>query len=560
MLAQAAPETSEVSKVIEETGGSIARAYEEFVPYAPKLLGALAILVIGWLGAILIAFIVRATLRRTGLDRKLAEWCAGEGAEAPKIERGVAKGAYYLVLIFVVVAFFDTLGLTRVTESLNSLLSEVLVYLPRIVGAALLLLAAWVVATVARFVTRRVTRATQLDERVSSQAALEREEPVALSNTIANTVYWLVFLLFLPAILNALALPGLLAPVQEMVTKVLAFLPNLFAAVLILGIGWLVARIVQQVTANLLAAVGTDGLSERVGLAPMLGKRRLSGVLGLVVYILILLPVLVASLNALQLSAVTEPASAMLNMVLTALPAIFAAALVIFFAYVVGRVVAGLVTNLLTGVGFNSLPFKLGLAKQEAPAEGQRTLSEITGYLLLVATMLFATMQALPILGFDMLAELISQFLVFAGHVLLGLVIFGIGLYLANLAAQTLRAGGAAQANLLSIAARVSIIVLAGAMALRQMGLANEIITSAFTIVLGAAAIALALAFGLGGREAAGRALDRFLESRSTEDFLRPKVSEELMAKMKEAEGEPVEKPSEGQPSGTAPESHPKGP
>ncbi|HUT14592.1 MAG TPA: mechanosensitive ion channel [Thermoguttaceae bacterium] len=560
MLAQAAPQTSGVSEAIEETGADINRAYETLVPYLPNLLGALAILIVGWLGAVLIAFIVRVALRRTGLDRKLAEWCAGEGAEAPRIERGVAKGTYYLVLILVLVAFFDTLGLTRVTESLNSLLSEVLTYLPRIVGAALLLLAAWIIATVVRFVARRVTRATRLDERVSSQAALEREEPVAISNTIANTAYWLVFLLFLPAILDTLALGGLLGPVQEMVTEILAFLPNLFAAVLILGIGWLVARIVQQVTTNLLAAVGTDALSERVGLAPMLGKWRFSAVLGLVVYILILLPVLVASLNALQLTAVTEPASAMLNMVLTALPAIFAAVLVVFFAYIVGRVVAGLVTNLLTGVGFNSLPAKLGLTKEKAPVEGQRTLSEVAGYLLLVATMLFATMQALPILGFDMLAELISQFLVFAGHVLLGLVIFGIGLYLANLAAQTLRASGAAQANLLSIAARVSILVLAGAMALRQMGLANEIITSAFTIVLGAMAVALALAFGLGGREAAGRALDRFVESRSPEDFLRPKVSEELMAKMKEAEREGAERPSEKQPSGAAPESHPKGP
>jgi hypothetical protein len=60
----------------------------------------------------------------------------------------------------------------------------------------------------------------------------------------------------------------------------------------------------------------------------------------------------------------------------------------------------------------------------------------------------------------------------------------------------------------------VSIILLAGAMALTQMGLANEIITAAFTILLGAAGVAFALAFGLGGRETAGRILTRFMESR----------------------------------------------
>ncbi len=524
MFAQAQQPAVETREIVEQTKDvagqtveSISQVYQLLVPSLPRLLGAFTILIVGWLGAVAVAAAVRFTLRRTGLDRKLAEWCAGEGAEAPKIERTVAKGIYYLILILVLVAFFDTLGLTQVTTSLNSLLSEFLTYVPRLVGAALLLVVAWVVATVMRFVVRRVATATKLDEQLSSQAALKEDKTAGFSKTVSNTVYWLVFLLFLPAILNALALPGLLGPVQEMVTKVLAFLPNLFAAGLIVGIGWLAARIIQRITTNLLAAVGTDKLTERAGITAIMGERRLSDVLGLVVYILVLLPVLVASLGALQLEAVTAPASEMLNMVLTALPAIFAAAVVISLAYVVGRVVAGLCTNLLTGIGFNRLPVSLGISRRDQPVEGQRTPAEFAGYLVLVATMLFAVMQALPIMGFDLLAGLISQFLVFSGHVLMGLIIFGIGLYLANLAAQVVRTTQFAQANLLALASRISIIVLAAAMALRQMGLANEIITSAFTIVLGAIGVALALAFGLGGREAASRTLNQFIESREAE-------------------------------------------
>ena len=506
-------------QITEETGRSFSQVYGYLAPFLPRLLGAVAILVIGWLGALLVASIIRSALRRTGFDRKLAEWYSGEGNTAPKVERGIARGAYYLILVFVLVAFFDTLGLTQVTASLNSLLNEILTYVPRVLGASLLLLVAWVVATVMRFFVQRVSAAARLDERLSSQAALEGEEgaePAAFSKTVANATYWLVFLLFLPAILNTLALPGLLAPVQEMVTRVLAFLPNLFAAALILGVGWLLARIIQRIVTNLLAAIGTDGLTERAGLTAVMGERRLSQVLGMVVYILTLLPVLVASLNALQLEAVTAPASQMLNMVLTSLPSIFAAAVVLFFAYVVGRVVAGLFTNLLTGLGFNRLPAKLGLARETAQgsAEGKRTPSEIAGYLLLAATMLFATMQALPIMGFDLLAGLISEFLVFASHVLMGLIIFGIGLWLANLATQVVRASQMAHAKSLALAARISIVVLAGAMALRQMGLANEIITSGFTILMGAVGVAVALAFGLGGRETAAKALEEFIRSR----------------------------------------------
>jgi hypothetical protein len=206
----------------------------------------------------------------------------------------------------------------------------------------------------------------------------------------------------------------------------------------------------------------------------------------------------------------------MLNTILGAFPDIFAAGLVLAIAYVVGRVVAGLISNLLTGVGFNAILARLGLGKE--PAEGERTPSEIVGYLVLVAIMLFATIEATQLLGFSLLAELVTEFTVFASQIILGLIIFAIGLWLSNLAARTIQASQAAQAGLLALAARVSILVLAGAMALRQMGLANEIINLAFGLLLGAIAVAAALAFGLGGRDIAGRQLEGWLGSVRSEE------------------------------------------
>jgi hypothetical protein len=135
-----------------------------------------------------------------------------------------------------------------------------------------------------------------------------------------------------------------------------------------------------------------------------------------------------------------------------------------------------------------------------------------------VAIMFFATIEAARLLGFVLLADLISQFIAFAAQVILGLIIFAVGLYLANLAAKTVEASGTTQAGLLALATRLSILVLAGAMALRQMGLANEIINLAFGLLLGAIAVAAALAFGLGGRETAARHLESWLESVKSEE------------------------------------------
>jgi len=220
---------------------------------------------------------------------------------------------------------------------------------------------------------------------------------------------------------------------------------------------------------------------------------------------------MIAALDALNMGAITQPASDVLGIILGAFPVIFGAVLVLAVAYIVGRVVAGLITSLLAGIGFNTILARLGLGKE--PGEGERTPSEIVGYLVLVAVMLFASIEALDLLNFELLAGGLAQFTVFAGQVILGLIIFAVGLYLANLAAKVIRTTGAAQAGLLALAARVSILVLAGAMALRQMGLANEIVNMAFGLLLGAVAVAVALAFGLGGREVAARGLEEWVQS-----------------------------------------------
>jgi hypothetical protein len=107
-----------------------------------------------------------------------------------------------------------------------------------------------------------------------------------------------------------------------------------------------------------------------------------------------------------------------------------------------------------------------------------------------------------------MLAGLTKDFVTWGGHILLGLVIFGFGLLLANWVAGVVRASDSPQAPLLSLAARVTILLLAGAMALRQMELANDIVNLAFGLAIGAVAVAVGLAFGLGGRDTAARLLN----------------------------------------------------
>jgi hypothetical protein len=359
--------------------------------------------------------------------------------------------------------------------------------------------------------------------------------PGDTAQVIGRIVFWLVMVFVLIAVLDALGLELVTAPLTGLLAGIFEFLPRLFAAILILVLGWLLARIASQIVTSVLAAMGVDRLATRLGFATALGTQRLSGILGTIVYILILLPVITAALDALQLAALTLPLTNMINQILAAIPNIVAAVLLITLAYVVGRVLAELVTSILTGLGVNAWPARLGLATPAAgaatsvrtaaasgsasPSASAGTVSPtergtpagMVGTLVQVAIVWFALIQALQLLGFDQVAVLMTDLLALAGRILLGLIIVLVGLYLARLAAGAIRSSGVDQPNLLATAAQAAILVLTGAMALRQMGVANEIINLAFGLLLGAIAVAVALAFGLGGREVAGRQLQQWV-------------------------------------------------
>ena len=494
-------------------------------PFVPNLVGAVVILIVGWLVALIVSRVIAAALRRTGLDARLTGLMGG-GARLDTA--AVAQTViFWLIFLFVLLAFFQALGLTLITAPLSTLLAEVFGYVPRLAGAAVLIVLAWVLATVLRLLVTRALQAMRLDQRLSESPAPAAGRPAGartptpaagapLSKTLGDVVYWLVWLLFLPPILDALNLGGLLTPIVVMLNKAIGYLPNIVAAGVILLVGWFVAGIVRRIVSNLLAAAGLDGLADRLGLAQA-GMQRPSALVGLLVYVLILLPVLTAALNALGLDAVTQPISNVLNTVLAAIPHILAAAIVLVIAYAVGRLVANLVSGLLAGFGFDRLPSRLGLSGLAA-APGlstTRSPSQLAGQLVLVAIMFFATIEAARQLGFVALSDLLAQLLVLAGQILMGLIIIAIGLYLAGLAATAVRSSNVHSATAVSIVVRASIIGFALAMGLRQMGVANEIVNLAFALLLGAIAVAAAIAFGVGGRNIAGRELEAWIEGRS---------------------------------------------
>ena len=477
----------------------------------PGALAALAILVVGWLVAVFISGAARGAVKKTKTGSAMAKWLKGDGkADGVDPEKWAGTTTYYLVMFFVLVAFFQSLGLTFIAEPLRGFLNQIFGYAPRIIGAGILLVVAWIIATVVKRVLISVLGRMNIEEKLGKVDDDAAKEKGSMVEAFATIIYWLVFLFFLPAVLSTLALEGLLVPVQDMFVVVLGYLPNIIGAVLILVLAWVVARILQQLVTQFTEALGVDRIGASAGLDTVMGEQTVSRLLGILVYAFVLVVGIIAALNALALEAITAPASRMLEMILTAVPAIFAAVVILGLAYFVGRILAGLVAAVLTGLGFNQILIKLGLTKEVN--EETKTPSEIVGYLVLVGVMILAAIEASGLLGFTLLAALIAAFAVILSQVAVGLVIFGIGLYLAGVAYEAVSAAGGPQSVLLARISKVAILVLAGTMALSQMGIAQEIISTTFTFILGGIILTAVIAFGIGGRDIAGRELDNWVE------------------------------------------------
>ena len=509
-------------------------AQEFFSQDVKSLVYALITLVIGWILAWAIGRFVRTLLKKTNIDNRIATWLTGQQGEEPiPVEEWIGDTVKWIIRLFVIVAALQPLQLEAVTEPLNTLLTEITGFLPQIGAAAILLGLAWVVASLVKIFIIRLLRTFDLDQRFNEQVGTS-ESDLTLSETIGNTLYWLIFLLFLPSILSTLQLQGTLGPVQELVNGILSVLPNIFAAILIVAIGWLIAQLVRKIVTNLVISTGADQLGTRFGLSEGEDSPSLSWIIGTVVYVLILIPVAIAGLERLQIQAISQPAVAMLDQVLNTLPKIFTATLVLIIAYFIAQYISEFVSNILSNVGFNNLFSWLGLQRPASTSEGEeaetmvtdqgegsssssaiqnRTPSELMGIVVLVGIMLFATLAAVNILNIPALTELVSGIVLVSGKIIAGLIIFAIGLYFANVAFNLILSSGMQQSRTLAQAGRIVIIAFSLALGLQQMGIAPNIVNLAFGLLLGSVAVAIALAFGLGSREIAAEQVREWMNN-----------------------------------------------
>jgi len=391
--------------------------------------------------------------------------------------------------------------------------------LVRVVAAVIILIATAIIAKLVKAVlSKQLVKISPLHKQGDSGQTLG--ESLA---TVVSLVIWLFGLI---AVLNLFNLTSVVAPIQGLLDGVLAALPGIIGAALIFFVGFILARIVREIVVTALDAAGADHWLERGQKAAGAGAQtgpdtstsatttststlagaggsdiKISKVVGQLVFALILIVVSISALQVLGIDAISDPATQMLSLILNTIPLILSAAILLAIGYLIGKFVAPLLETTLRGLGTDRALADVGIST------GSTSPSAVIGRVAHVAIVLFFAIAATRVLGFDEITAILDAVLEIGGQVLFGGAVIAVGVLIAGVLAR-LASGQAAQII------RWATIGLFVAMGLQFMGLADTIVTLAFGSVVVGAALAAALAFGLGGRDAAARQLERLQSNR----------------------------------------------
>ena len=387
---------------------------------------------------------------------------------------------------------------------------------PRVVFAILILIATHFIAKAVQWaVAKMVDRMPVLKRH--PQAGVD-----SVGTELGRLAYWLVWLVGLVAALQPLGLNEVLTPVTVMTNEVFAFIPRLIGAGLLFFAGLILARIVRHVVEAALGALNLERLFSRAGIpigdAPLAvdeagvaqegaapARGSIAKAIGVTVSAVIIIFAAIGALGTLKIATISDPATAMLQSIALSIPNVLAALIILAIAFLIGRWGKSVIETVLPGLGFDNAMRALGMMPTTSVP------SRVVGNIAMTAALIVGIMEAAHKIGGDSTAALLFQVTALGGKVIFGTVIIVVGIFLARIL-STLVGSSTGESSYAETIIKYAIIALFTAIGLTFMGLADQIVMMAFGLILGSAAVATAIAFGLGGRDAAARVLERWME------------------------------------------------
>lgn len=378
-----------------------------------------------------------------------------------------------------------------------------------VVGAVLILVAAFVVAAIVKSLVLKLLNKGKVSEVLEKADAAGADSKAGTTKDfIGKLVYLFVFLLFVPGIFACLGLSNITSPITGLLNTVWGYVPNIVAAVIVLVIGFFIAKLVRQLLVPVFDKLSINKLQEKAGIE-VSGTDKLSSTLAYIVYVLILIPMIVVALDVLNISVISVPAVNMLNLIFSYIPSIFVGLVIIVIGCIIGKFVGQIVTRLIAAAGLDAKLTALIGDKSKI------VLSKLVGTVIYAVVVIFFVVEGVNVLNLEVLTDIGAVVISYMPAVLGAIVIFVIALIASSAAEKALRKSGM---NMVAIVAKSSILVVAAFMVLSQLGIAEELVNSAFKLIVAALAIAFAIAFGVGGKDFASHTLKKLEDNMDKKD------------------------------------------
>lgn len=373
--------------------------------------------------------------------------------------------------------------------------------IPNVVFAILLLVVAFVAAKIVKSLVLKLLKAVKAESFLNKLGVKDTATNSSVE-FVAKLAYFVTFLLFLPGVLDKLGMQSVSSPITGMVNDFLAFIPKLVAAGIIIAVGMFIANIVKELLVPVLKAIKVDALQEKAGIEAS-ENTAFSNIIANVIYGVILLVVITSALDQLGIAAISEPASAIVSSIFAMIPNVLGAIVIIAIGVIIAKLVAKLLENLLAGVGADTLIEKV----TGTPAKKfvlSKVISAVVKYVLVIVFLV----QGINVLNLPVLTEIGGAVIGYMPAALSAVIIVTIGLFAGN-TAEAVIAKKFPEAKMCAVVAKVAIYVLTAFLCLSQLGVASAIVETTFILIIAAVCVAVAIAFGVGGRTFAANTLEK---------------------------------------------------
>lgn len=368
-----------------------------------------------------------------------------------------------------------------------------------VIKAVLILVLACIVASVVKSVVVKLFTKTKLNALLGKQSTANGEKEKTV-DFIGKLVHLLVFLLFVPGIFEALGMSQVSVPILNLLNILWGYLPNILAAVLVLWVGFFIARLVRELLVPVFGKLRINALQEKAGIQTT-DAAKLSNTLAYIVYVLILIPVIIAALQMLNIQAISTPAIKMLDTVFAFIPNILAALVIITVGCMVAKFAANIVESMIASAGLDAK-----LASQLEEKNKNFVLSKVIGTCVYVIMVIFFVVESLGVLHLEILSNIGNAVIGFMPSVLAAVLILVACYICSSLAVKALAKSGH---HGIALSAKIAIYTIGGFMILNELGIAQAIVNTVFILIIAALAIAFAISFGIGGRSFAEKTLKK---------------------------------------------------